>query len=460
MQKVLETKAPFSIYRIQRTKPLKDIGFGSKDYFETFTFYRNAKKHGFKVGVVNKQWFMCGQWRDVNKGYPRDFIDYKTYRPEKQDKLYGIPEERRKKIHVPDLDTSIVESERAMPKKMDRSIEPVDILIVTYHRKPFLMEMIDEIVKYTKYPYRLIVVDNGSRDGTREWIEEQYKKGIIWKFMFTAFNQTMTEALHEGIKMVESSIFITTPEDIPPPRRKKCWLTELVGLSNEYPEFLSINYDFGNVSFFKHMRAKYGKEKYTQMLQPYRTELIPKLKAKTYKKITEPQHLYNYREISDMRPYLLTLHSIARYFKAKEKILIFEIGVRRAISTKAFLRGVSERFDDAGAEVWSCDVDDRDKFVRSDELRKNWNFIHKHSQAIKWDKPIDILMIDGNHHYEDVKDDYEKYEPFVKEGGLIIMHDVNPGFTGAGKYFEEIKYNKFILNLNPSGLGLIRKEKI
>ena len=104
--------------------------------------------------------------------------------------------------------------------------------------------------------------------------------------------------------------------------------------------------------------------------------------AITYKKITESQHVYNYREISDMRPYLPTLNSIARYHKAKEKILIFEIGVRRANSTKAFLRGANERFDNAGAEVWSCDVDDRDKFVRSDKLRKNWNFIHGASQNI------------------------------------------------------------------------------
>lgn len=40
------------------------------------------------------------------------------------------------------------------------------------------------------------------------------------------------------------------------------------------------------------------------------------------------------------------------------------------------------------------------------------------------DSPIDFLFIDGDHTYEGVKDDFERYSPFVSEGGLIAFHDI------------------------------------
>jgi predicted O-methyltransferase YrrM len=37
---------------------------------------------------------------------------------------------------------------------------------------------------------------------------------------------------------------------------------------------------------------------------------------------------------------------------------------------------------------------------------------------------IDFLMIDGDHSYEGVKQDYEMYAPLVRPGGLVAFHDV------------------------------------
>jgi cephalosporin hydroxylase len=37
---------------------------------------------------------------------------------------------------------------------------------------------------------------------------------------------------------------------------------------------------------------------------------------------------------------------------------------------------------------------------------------------------IDFLFIDGDHTYEGVKDDFERYSPFVSDGGLIAFHDI------------------------------------
>jgi predicted O-methyltransferase YrrM len=39
-------------------------------------------------------------------------------------------------------------------------------------------------------------------------------------------------------------------------------------------------------------------------------------------------------------------------------------------------------------------------------------------------RPIDFLMIDGDHTYEGVRRDFELYSPLVAEGGLIAFHDI------------------------------------
>jgi predicted O-methyltransferase YrrM len=38
--------------------------------------------------------------------------------------------------------------------------------------------------------------------------------------------------------------------------------------------------------------------------------------------------------------------------------------------------------------------------------------------------PVDLLMIDGDHTYDGVKQDFEDYAPFVRDGGLIVFHDI------------------------------------
>ena len=43
--------------------------------------------------------------------------------------------------------------------------------------------------------------------------------------------------------------------------------------------------------------------------------------------------------------------------------------------------------------------------------------------ARKWDKPIRLLWIDGDHRYEPANLDFKLWEPFVVEGGIIAMHD-------------------------------------
>jgi predicted O-methyltransferase YrrM len=77
-----------------------------------------------------------------------------------------------------------------------------------------------------------------------------------------------------------------------------------------------------------------------------------------------------------------------------------------------------------------------------------------------WDKPIDILHIDGFHTYESVKNDYETWSKFLNDDGIILLHDtmLDDENFGIKKFFEEIDLPK--VNFTCSyGLGVISKNK-
>lgn len=82
-----------------------------------------------------------------------------------------------------------------------------------------------------------------------------------------------------------------------------------------------------------------------------------------------------------------------------------------------------------------------------DEVAKNWN------------KPIDILHIDGFHTYQAVKHDYKTWSKFVKDDGIILLHDtlVTDHPFGIKKFFSEIELPKTNFEFC-HGLGVVSKD--
>ena len=120
-------------------------------------------------------------------------------------------------------------------------IEPIDIILVTYQRLHFLKRTLEAINDRTFYPYRLIVVDNNSTDGTQKYLKRQNKIGRVQECIFLSENLGLPEALNKGFELVRSDLFITTQDDLIPPDLRPCWLERLVHLFNKYyPDYGSI----------------------------------------------------------------------------------------------------------------------------------------------------------------------------------------------------------------------------
>jgi predicted O-methyltransferase YrrM len=39
-------------------------------------------------------------------------------------------------------------------------------------------------------------------------------------------------------------------------------------------------------------------------------------------------------------------------------------------------------------------------------------------------RKVDLLLIDGDHTYSGVKQDWKMYSPLVKKGGMVVFHDI------------------------------------
>jgi hypothetical protein len=63
------------------------------------------------------------------------------------------------------------------------------------------------------------------------------------------------------------------------------------------------------------------------------------------------------------------------------------------------------------------------------KFNSSFNIYACNSDQVKWEKPIDILIIDGGHYEAAVKADCEIYIPHIKPGGLVMFHDWDEPFN-------------------------------
>jgi hypothetical protein len=83
---------------------------------------------------------------------------------------------------------------------------------------------------------------------------------------------------------------------------------------------------------------------------------------------------------------------------------------------------------------------------------------HSLEVAKKWERPVDILFIDGSHEYEDVKADFEAFYPYVKKGGISAFHDIKGKWEGVIRFWEEIRQGRVMTDFGAvSSLGFGRK---
>lgn len=108
--------------------------------------------------------------------------------------------------------------------------QTIDIVLLTYNRLECLKRTLKGIYERTKSSYRLIVIDNFSKDGTQEYLRKETLEGRISVLILNDSNVGQTAAFNKAFLQVESEIFVVTQDDLIVPDLEPCWLEQMTGL--------------------------------------------------------------------------------------------------------------------------------------------------------------------------------------------------------------------------------------
>ena len=165
---------------------------------------------------------------------------------------------------------------------------------------------------------------------------------------------------------------------------------------------------------------------------------------------------------SDIKEQLQFLEDFVISQKAS---VIVELGTRKGVSTSAFLVGILRRIKDGYAppHLWTVDVLDLELPWWHEEYSEHITRLHGDDRTIEipWEiqyEGIDILFIDSSHLADHTKNELEKWGPYVKEGGLILLHDAKVCEKGVNEPAKEFvkKHNlQYLLDDRQCGMGVM-----
>lgn len=95
------------------------------------------------------------------------------------------------------------------------------IIIPTLNALDYTKKCLASLRRHTKFPYKLIIVDNGSTDGTREWIEKQKDITLIK----TKENLGYAAACNLGMNLSNSEYLVFSNNDL---LFTPGWLTQFI----------------------------------------------------------------------------------------------------------------------------------------------------------------------------------------------------------------------------------------
>jgi glycosyltransferase involved in cell wall biosynthesis len=112
--------------------------------------------------------------------------------------------------------------------------EKIDIILVTCNRVKILGETLDGLFDRIKIPFRLIIIDNVSTDGTAEYLD--LLQVLVDREIEIIHNTTsinLSEMMTQGLQLVKSELFITTFDDILIPDLEIDVLQQLIEMINK-----------------------------------------------------------------------------------------------------------------------------------------------------------------------------------------------------------------------------------
>jgi GT2 family glycosyltransferase len=114
-----------------------------------------------------------------------------------------------------------------------------EIIIPVWNELQLTKECIDSIIENTHYPYRLIIIDNGSQDQTKSYLEELKKKGDMEVTLIrNEENLGFVKAVNQGLR-VSSALYVCILNN--DTLVADGWLEEMIEVTKNNPQIGIIN---------------------------------------------------------------------------------------------------------------------------------------------------------------------------------------------------------------------------
>lgn len=105
-----------------------------------------------------------------------------------------------------------LESRRALVAA-EQGLPVASIVVLTLNQLAYTQQCLESIFAYSTVPFELIVVDNGSTDGTRAYLRRLAEQDSRVKLMFNDHNTGFAHGCNQGIAMAEGEVIVLLNND-------------------------------------------------------------------------------------------------------------------------------------------------------------------------------------------------------------------------------------------------------
>lgn len=120
---------------------------------------------------------------------------------------------------------------------MDRT---VNLTIATFNRIDCTRQCIESIISRTRHPHRLTIIDNGSTDGTQDYLRGLHAAGVLADLVLLDANMGISPAYNLGWEICDAAYYMKIDNDVVFLRDD--WLETLVGYADTNPDVAMIGF--------------------------------------------------------------------------------------------------------------------------------------------------------------------------------------------------------------------------
>jgi len=155
----------------------------------------------------------------------------------------------------------------------------VTVCLLTHNQLRMSIKCADRLMKYTKYPHRVIWIDNGSEEKIWRQIKEfliTYYEDLIW--IRNEENLFYAEGTNQGLKMSDSEFTVCLSNDV---FLTEGWLTKMVEIMDRDPNIGVLSPLTDNISGGANVKRYYRKHLLPGMTFNAVNEMKPQFKFVT-----------------------------------------------------------------------------------------------------------------------------------------------------------------------------------